>query len=250
MICHTAMEYLHHFQEQAVEKGRKCEIEGLGHYHPFAAHPHAARKHDRQIAKRNALLTTRQHMMMKLANEYELSFSPEIESCLNEHHFFYLTLGSDKMESNILSGQYKGLRIKLFDYSFLRDPLSYLETRRTMIIFKTAVPVPDFALQPEHYLDRYKPGLRDLHFRNHSGFSDHYLVRGQDEDGIRKYFTTNDRYRLFVAEPKFYVEARGGMILAFRVDRYLEHVSDIPVLLSLVEPLGGSIVPDRAPSRI
>jgi carbonic anhydrase len=255
MICHTAMEYLHHFQEQAVEKGRKCEIEGLGHYHPFAAHPHAARKHDRRIAKRNALLTTRQNMMMKLAQQYELSFSPEIERCLNEHHFLYLTLGSDKMESNVISGQYKGLRIKLFDYSFLRDPLSYLATWRTMIIFRAAVPVPDFVLQPEHYLDRYKPGMRDLSsfdlsgFRNHSAFSAHYLLQGQDEDGIRKYFTINERFRFFEMHPKFCVEARGGMILAFRVDRYLEHVSDIPVLLSLVEPLGGSSVPEKVSPR-
>ena len=248
MICHTAMEYLHHYQEQAVEKGRKCEIQGLDHYHPFSDHPNAARKHDRDIAKRKVLYDVRQNQIIAFADRHGFTFSPSIESCLNEHHFVYLNLGSDRMESNIVTGRYKEMDIKLFDYGFLRDPMSYVETRRTVIIFKTPIHVPDFVLHPQDYwLERYTDvSSRDIRFKNLgeiTSFAANYHLHGEDEEGILDFFSRGERIRFCKGQPKFFIEARGGVIFGFRVDRCMEHVSDYPHLIELAEHMGREGVP-------
>lgn len=248
MICHTAMEYLHHYQEQAVEKGRKCEIEGLDHYHPFANHPNAARKHDRDIAKRKVLYSARQDQILEFANKHGLTFSPEVVSSLNEHHFIYLNLGSDKLESNIVTGRYREMDVKIFDYGFLRQPMSYVETRRTILIAKTAIPVPDFVLHPvdfwlERYTDLSPRTIRFANLANIASFSAHYHLHGEDEERVLKYISQGERYRFLKEEKTFYIEARGGVIFGFRVDRCLEHVSDYPLLLEFAEHLGRDGIP-------
>ncbi|MBF8259232.1 MAG: yvdB [H], partial [Actinobacteria bacterium] len=248
MICHTAMEYLHHYQEQAVEKGRKCEIQGLDHYHPFSDHPNAARKHDRDISKRKVLFDVRQSQIIEFAERHGFTFSPTIESCLNEHHFIYLNLGSDRMESNVLTGRYKELGVKLFDYSFLRQPMSYIATRRTVIIFKTPIHVPDFVLHPQDYwLERYTDvSSRDIRFKNLAktrSFSLHYHLHGEDEDGVLDYFSKGERIQFCKRQTKFFIEARNGVVFGFRVDRCMEHVSDYPFLIELAEHMGREGVP-------
>ena len=248
MICHTAMEYLHHFQEQAVEKGRKCEILGLDHYHPFSDHPNAARKHVRHIAKRKTLYDARQSGIIEFANRRGFAFSPAMEPCLNEHRFAYLNLGSERMKRNTVSGRHGELDIALFDYSFLRDPMSYVETRRTVVVVKTPLAVPDFFLHPEgHGLARYTdvdPGYnRSKNLAEGNRFLDGFHLHAVDEEAALDFFSRGERLHFCRRQTKLYVEARGGVILAFRTDRCLEHVGDLHVLLEVAEHFGREGVP-------
>jgi hypothetical protein len=146
-----------------------------------------------------------------------------------------------KQVRNLISGSCDGLKIRVFDYSFLREPLSYLETRRTMIMVIAVKPVPDFLLYPESGREqaaRHAPGLRVVPTPEYARFSAQYLVHGNDESGVRTFLATKERILFFEKHPKFYVEARAGVILAFRVDRDLEHMGDIPLLLTVAEKLG------------
>jgi hypothetical protein len=38
IIDHTAMEYLHHFQDQCIEAGHTCAIVGMDHFRAFSDH--------------------------------------------------------------------------------------------------------------------------------------------------------------------------------------------------------------------
>jgi len=239
MICHSAMEHLHHFQEQAIERGHSCEIVGLDHYRPFSAHPNAARRHDPEIARKKALLSARQQQMTTFAAERGMAFSAGTESGLNEHRFTYLGLGSDRMESNVVTGRHRGMETKLFDYAFLKQPLSYLETHRTLIVFRPALPVPDFALLPQDsWVERYTIGMGEVRIPGFEPPASRHRVRGNDPDAIRAYLVAGDRLAFLREQPKLFVEARDGAVLCFRVDRYPEHVGDLPVLLAIAERLG------------
>ncbi len=249
MICNTAMEYLHHFQEQAVEKGRKCEILGLDHYHPFSDHPNAARKHVRHLAKRKTLYDARQSGMIEFAQRHGLAFSPSQEPCLNEHRFAYLNLGSDRMRRNTITGRHRDMDLEIFDYSFLRDPMSYVETRRTVAIVKTPLAAPVFFLHPEgHGLARYTdvdPGYnRSRNLAEGIPLLDGFHLHAVDEKAALDFFSRGERLHFCRRQTKLYVEARGGVILAFRTDRCLEHVGDLPVLLEIAERFGREGVPD------
>jgi MFS superfamily sulfate permease-like transporter len=46
-IDHTVMEFLHHFQNDYVDRGGRCEIRGLDKLAPYSKHPLAARRHAR-----------------------------------------------------------------------------------------------------------------------------------------------------------------------------------------------------------
>ncbi|MBE0569383.1 MAG: SulP family inorganic anion transporter [Deltaproteobacteria bacterium] len=248
MICHTAMEYLHHFQGQAVEKGRRCEIRGLDHYHPFSDHPNAGRKHVRHLAKRKALYDARQNQIIEFANRYGFTFSPATEPCLNERHFAYMNLGSDRMERNFVDGRYKEMDIRICDFSFLRDPLSYVETRRTVIIIKTPIRIPDFFLHPKdyglaRYMDITSQDIRSRNLAKENWFLADFHLHAENEKAVLDFFSRGERVRFCKEQPKLYVEAGGGAILAFRVDRCLEHLSDYPVLLEVAEHFGREGVP-------
>ncbi|RQW82660.1 MAG: SulP family inorganic anion transporter [Methylococcus sp.] len=46
-IDHTVMEFLHHFQNDYIDRGGRCEIRGLDKLAPYSKHPLAARRHAR-----------------------------------------------------------------------------------------------------------------------------------------------------------------------------------------------------------
>lgn len=242
MICSSAMEHLHHLQEQAVEAGGACEIVGLDHYRPFSAHPNATRRHEPELARAQVLLSTRQARIAAFAAERGLRFEPGPEACLNERHLIYLSNGSDRMTSNVVTGRRGDLEVELFDYTFLKRPLSYLETQRTIVVLRPAGPVPDLVLLPEpSWVERYTTGMAEVSL-DELALGTAHRAHGADAEAIRAYLGAGDRRALLREHPKLHVEARGGVVLALRVDRYPEHPGDLPVLLEIAERLGAAAV--------
>lgn len=235
MICHTGMEHLRLLEERAAEEGRRFELAGLEHYRPFSDHPNAARSHDPEVARRKVLQSARQALLAALAAERGLALAEGTWNVLDRLGFAYLGFGLERRESDVLSGRHEGLEVRVFDYAFLKQPLSYLETHRTVAVVRAAIPVPDVVVLPrESWMERYTAGVGEVRVPGLEGSG--HIARGRDAPAIREYLA-GDRLRLFAEHPKLYVEAKGGWILAVRLDRYPEHVSDVPVLLAIAERL-------------
>jgi len=243
VVDHTTMEFLHHFQEQCVHEGRKVQILGLEVFHRFSLHPLSAAIHDGRLHKERRKVSLRQESMLKLARYHHLHYSPAIISSMNEHRFNYLARGSGKEERNIITGTYCHLSIKIFDYSYTDIPQYFVETRHTLLVVsvdRAMAQIPNCVLEPDQYVTNPLVEYPDVHLAN--GLPGRYQLRGDDEDGLRRFFTS-PLLSILETHPHFYLEVRDNHLLAFRLDRDWEEVESIPVLLSLVECLGRTCRP-------
>lgn len=235
IIDHTAMEYLHHFREECLREGRSCTIQGMENYYPFSQHSLSARMPDVQLMRQEETLSERQKQMSEIAGHYDLAFSPGIETTLNAQNFVYFRRGDNKQKRNVMSGLYKGRQVKLFDYSHTRAPDYYSEHRHTLIIVgPLEKAIPDFIVAPAHYLERYLVGYREVAVDDRQDFSQIYRVYTKNDADIRGCLT-DELIQFFMDHPKFYMEVRGAMCLAFRPDKELEQASTIPVLFSFAD---------------
>jgi len=246
MVDHTTMEHLHYFQERCVQEGRKCQIQGLELFHRFSNHPLSAGLRDGRRHGQQEQISARQRSLLEVAKRYGLRFSPSVVSSLNEHNFIYLARGSEKEESNIISGPYQCCEIKIFDYKFTDMPQYFRDTRHTMIAIKvngSGINIPNCVMEPDHYVAKSLVEYRDIHLADDRHFPNRYHLRGEDEEGIRNFFTP-DLIRFFEAHPQFYMEARDSHILAFRVDRDREEVQSMQVLFTFADTISRICVSD------
>lgn len=239
VVDHTTLEQLHHFQEQCLREGRKCEIRGMEIFHRFSNHPLSGGLHDAKLRKEKEQLTMRQQALSEFARRHQWQFSPAIISSLNQHNFFYLARGSEKEESNTISGGYKNLDTNIFDYSYTDIPQFFVDTRHTMVLMKVdngSRQIPDCVLEPDGYIGGHWTHERDIHVTEGLHFAHRYHLHGQDEQAIRNLFNA-DLIRFFDTHPQFYMEIRDNHVLAFRVDAGLEDIDSLPVLLSLADAI-------------
>lgn len=239
IVDHTVMEHLHYFQEQCLREGRRCDLRGMEIFHRFSNHPLSGGLHDAKLHKEKEHLTVRQQALSDFARSHHWEFAPAIVSALNERNFLYLARGSVKEERNIIAGWYKGLEIKIFDYSYT-DMLQYFaETRHTMILMKVednALDLPDCVLEPDGFVGGHLSHDRDIHLNEGLHFPQRYHLHGQDEAAVRGFFSA-DLIRFFDTYPDFYLETRGNWLLAFRTHDELEEPASLAVLLSLADAI-------------
>ncbi|QKT03465.1 SulP family inorganic anion transporter [Ectothiorhodospiraceae bacterium 2226] len=250
IIDHTAMEYLHQIQEDAVREGRPFELLGLENYYQFTQHSLSARMHDAALVKREASLSARATLMLGVAQQLGLAFNPATLAALDTHGFVYLRRGDRKQERNVMSGAYRGCELKVFDYSHTAAPDYYAEHRHTLIIVKPPAEspaLPDLVLAPGHYLKRYLVDYRELQPSADIGFPEGYRLytRGADAEAL----AAATRLRGFLQSyPGVYVEVRRNALLTFRPERELETAEGIEGLLEVVEYAYEGKAPASAPA--
>ena len=235
IIDHTAMEYLHQFEEECLRDGRTFRLVGLENYYQFMPHSLSARMHDTKLVKEKARLSDRAQLMAEIAADHRLNFNESTAGTLNLHNFIYLRRGDMRQESNVMTGDYAGCHVKLFDYSHTAAPDYYSEHRHTVIILRPHVvtaALPELVLTPGNYLERYlveyeevdapeiTAGLREHRLYTRSGSPNSLAM-------IRKILALLEHY------PDIYIEIHDGVLLAFCPDRDLETVEGIEALFGL-----------------
>lgn len=239
IIDHTAMEYLHQFEEDSVRNGRLFRFIGLENYYQFMPHSLSARMHDAKLVKEKARLSDRATMMSEIAARHQLNFSEPTVSTLNLHGFIYLHRGDMRQESNVMTGDYAGCHVKLFDYSHTAAPDYYSEHRHTVLILRLkdeASRLPELVLTPGNYLERYLIGFEEIDTPNiAASLREHrlYTRRGgpNAEAMIERLVPLLERHS------RIYIEIHDGALLAFSPDRDLATVEGIAMLFELARLL-------------
>ena len=243
IIDHTAMEYLHQFQEECVRDKRTFEIFGLENFVKFTNHSLAARMQDTLLIKEQNIKTDRERFMEEVARNNQLSFETNPVSTINKEGFVYLRRGADKEECHIMAGDHHGCDIRLFDYSHTSAPDYYSKHWHTLITFPwpkaEGENVPDFVITPGHYLERYLVDFSEVEFSDKEGFSDAYRLYGMEGQDPRSHLSTE--LLDFILEHKgFYVEVHNGVLLAFKPNKQLVNDAGIAELLELAEVTTGA----------
>lgn len=237
IIDHTAMEYLHQFEEECLREGRAFRLMGLENYYQFMPHSLSSRMHDAKLVKEKTRMSDRALLMAGIAGRHHLNFTEQTSGTLNLHNFVYLRRGDMRQESNVMAGEHAGKHIKLFDYSHTAAPDYYSEYHHTLIIVRLpddGVAVPDLVLAPGHYLERYLVSFKEIDDPEATAaLREHrlYIRPGGPDPSVM----FNKLLGVLKSYPGIYIEIRDGVMLAFRPDRDLENVEGIEALLGLAE---------------
>ncbi|MCF6336620.1 MAG: SulP family inorganic anion transporter [Gammaproteobacteria bacterium] len=245
IIDHTAMEYLHQFEEECVRDGRVFELVGVENFIPFTRHALAARMQDTILIKEQVQRSDREVQMECLAEQYSLDFRPESKSILNAEDFVYLRRGADKEECNILSGKHWGSRVRLYDYSHTSAPNYYSRHWHTIITIccpaGLEADVPDMVIAPGHYLERYLVDYEEVVLPDENALAGKYRLYAKEGTDPLSYLSP--KLTAFIAKhDDFYLEVRKGVMLAFRKDHALANADDVALLFSLAEMFNHSCV--------
>ena len=111
----------------------------------------------------------------------------------NLENFALFSQGHSKQIKNAMYGEIEGVKAAVFDYyyvvghgkhrSIFDQSVVYFEPRNLNL--------PPFSLRPEHTFHKIISafGYQDIDFGNRPDFSNKYLLRGPDEQGVRSIFT-------------------------------------------------------------
>lgn len=243
IIDHTAMEYLHSFQEACLHEGRPFEMLGLENFYQFTQHSLSARMHDAKLVKEKAQGSVREQQMAGVAQRYGLSFAPVTVSTLNSFDFVYLRRGGSRQESNVMAGVYRGCQVKIFDYSHTATPDYYAEHRHTLVQLSCPevdrAPLPNLAITPGNYLERYLVDYQEIELAGRPALAPHYRLYSQNPEQALA-FVGAELEALLCDHPGFYVEIRNNVLLAFRPHEGLEAPEAIELLLAFATPVSSA----------
>lgn len=195
IVDHTFMEQLHHFEEEYHHHGGTVAVTGFEHFQALSSHPLAARKFSPgSQAKLEIKLTPRQIELRKFAEGNDYSFYPQRVRNLMKYKDFPIQKGNRILyEENILEKYLEQGRICVSDVTLSEGVMQDKEeTHLTLVmITETDLTIPDFALEPEGLWTKFSElkGGKDIDFDGHPEFSKKYYLRGEDEDGIHKFFS-------------------------------------------------------------
>jgi len=117
---------------------------------------------------------------------------------------------------NLMYGNLDDISVTLFDYAYSagRGP-SYEQT--VALFCSESINLPNFDLRPEGVFHKIGNaiGYQDIDFESHPRFSSSYLLRGEDENAIRRIFT-DDVLTFFSNSTGLSVEARGNKLIYYR----------------------------------
>lgn len=235
LIDHTSMEYLHQMHEEHMRSGRPFEVLGMDKFHAFTEHPLAARMQDTRFVTEQVRRSDREQLMADVAQNYGFDFTPKRVATLNPHDFVYLRRGTDREESNAMSGVYLGCKVRVFDYSHTAAPDYYVEYRHTLVTIappaQQAPALPNFAITPGSYLERYLVKYQELDGAALGALADSYRAYSDAPERFKSLLTP-ELLALLQQHPGVYLEARNNFLLAFHPRHELEPAKNIAALLS------------------
>jgi hypothetical protein len=127
--------------------------------------------------------------------------------------------GHSKRARNVMTGRTADREVLLFDYRYTTGSGKNSHTwSQTVALYPNgASGLPDLDLTPENVFHKIGQvfGYQDIDFDQSPDFSNHYLLRGNDEAAIRSAFPS-DALAFFGQQHGWHVEVRGGHVAVYR----------------------------------
>ena len=106
--------------------------------------------------------------------------------------FTLFTQGHSKKINNMMYGEAKGIKAAVFDYQYTTGSKNSATFYQSVVYLEPAnLNLPYFSLRPEGFTSKVLSafGYQDIDFGQRPEFSRQYLLRGQDEQAIRRTFS-------------------------------------------------------------
>jgi hypothetical protein len=142
-----------------------------------------------------------------------LNMIPELE------RFALFNQGRGKQINNFMYGEASGVKAAVFDYAYVTGSGKNRQTQRQTVVYlePSDLSVPSFSLRPEGLFSKLLTafGYQDIDFGQRPEFSRQNILRGPDEQAIRRTF--NDGLLSFYEEyPGTCMDGGGNHLFLFR----------------------------------
>ena len=133
-----------------------------------------------------------------------------------------------KTVSNIIKGEVDGITVIICDYRTTEErdgsPARIHQTGQTIAILQgDQIDLPFFTMHPANFVSHMLPtfGKKSIDFTIHPEFSGAYVLKSDDENGVRKTF--HDRaVSYFINHKGMSIEGRGNRLLYFRDGKFIK----------------------------
>jgi len=133
--------------------------------------------------------------------------------------FKLFTKGHSRKIRNTMRQEQAAFTVSQFDYSYTVGSGKNSSTHnQTVLLVETrALSVPAFVLGPENVFHRLGDlfGVKDIDFDRYPDFSRHYLLKGDDEDAVRRLFSA-DILGFFTVHTGYSIEGSGNLLLIYK----------------------------------
>jgi hypothetical protein len=136
----------------------------------------------------------RTQLMQVVANQLRWNFAETapMNMIAGMENFTLFNQGHHRQIRNFMYGEANGVKAAVFDYTYVTGSGKNRQTHyQTVTYLEPAnLRVPYFSLRPEGFFTKVLTafGYQDIDFGQRPEFSKRYLLRGQDEMGIRQCF--------------------------------------------------------------
>lgn len=221
LVGMTFMEYLVEFVRSQQESGGKVVINGLNQHVSSSSHNRALKI---SLSPAVPKLSPRQSRLKNIAEENGYQFESEVNwntSYLRNFHFFEIR--PIERKANSLRGYFKETNVswEIADVTFNEGASFSAEVfHSTVMILRLPRRIPQFSLEKEVILDKIFDrvmafsGYKDIDFKMYPHFSDKFLLMGEDEAGVKQFFTPK-LIRFFESEQVYHIESNGDALLIF-----------------------------------
>ncbi len=149
---------------------------------------------------------------------YQEGDQPDLLSSMEKFKTFSRGERSRKI-SNLMSGKTEDLALKIFDYRYRIGSGKNSTTHFHTIVHvrSSLMNLPAFSLTPESVFHRIGDffGMKDIDFDMYPEFSQQYLLKGPEEEAIRKLFN-REKLTFFTDNPQFSVEGQNDEMIIFK----------------------------------
>jgi hypothetical protein len=156
-----------------------------------------------------------------LARNIGLPFFPGGDDSLKSSldHFHLFSQGRSRKIRNMLHGENSEVELAIFDYRYRTSGGKNSHTHQQSVIYfrSPVLSLPHFAMRPENLFHKIggAMGYQDIDFESHPRFSADYLLRGDDEQAVREFFT--DELLTFIeSQESICVEGGGDQLVFYR----------------------------------
>ena len=159
--------------------------------------------------------TQQLEQLMKLQG---FSFQKEGDQNILNEQFKLFSVGHSHRVYNLSTGTRSHFNLKIFDYKYTVGGGKNSHTyNQTAIIVESKNQLPDFSLSTESFFHKIGDlfGFKDIDFVDYPNFSKMYLLKGSNEDSIRKLFRPEVLQYLEQNKTNATIEASGNKILYY-----------------------------------
>ncbi len=187
--------------------------------------------------------------LKKVADELGLTFLPEGSSELAERlsAFALFNSGHGRKQARLIQGESDEVTISIFDYQYTTGSGKQSQTHRQSVaaMCSSEIQIPDFTLRAEHMWDKLGGliGMSDINFDSHPTFSGMFVLKGSNEEAIRKFFTPAV-LTFFERHKGASVEAAQGALIFYQPGRKVA-AREIRDFLSQAYEIYGVVVDNR-----